>query len=374
MIYFDNSATSLIKPKEVKESVVNALINYTANPGRSGHLKSIKTAEKIYQTREKVKKFFNCEDFSLIFTKNCTEALNLAILGYLKQGDHVIVSCYEHNSVLRPLKYLENLGVEITILICDLKEFDLALKSKIKPNTKMVITTYVSNVTGDVCNIKKVGAICKEYGIVYLVDGAQACGHIKIDLKENFVDMFAFAGHKGLLSITGVGGLIVKDISTINPLMFGGTGIESENLIQPKIMEEDFEAGTIPSVAIISLGAGIDFLNKNLELIIKKEEKLSKYLYKSLQKLKFLEIYSNETALNVFSFNIKNLDSNEVANILNEKYSIAVRSGLHCAPLIHKKLKTEKLGAVRVSIDYNNEFYEIDTLIKALNEIFNSGI
>ena len=374
MIYFDNAATSLIKPKIVKISVIEAVNNFTANPGRSGHLKSVQTAEKIFKTREKIKAFFNAENYSLVFTKNCTEALNLAIQGFLKKGDHVITTCYEHNSILRPLMSLKNIGVEVTILNCDLKDFAIQVQSEIKGNTKMVISTYVSNVTGDVCDIEKVNDICKKYNITYLVDGAQACGHVKIDLTKVNIDMLAFAGHKGMLSITGVGGLLVKDLSKLNPVLKGGTGTVSENLVQPKAYEEDFEAGTIPSISIISLGAGVDFLNKNFKFILEKEHKLSKYLYNSLEKLKFLEMYSNVNSLNVFTFNIKGLDSSMVANVLNEKYKIAVRAGMHCAPLIHKKLGTEKFGAVRISLDYNNEFYEIDFLIKALKEIANRDI
>jgi len=369
MIYFDNAATSLVKPRIVKNSVINALENYTANPGRSGHNFSLKVAEKIFKTREIVKNFFNFSEFSLIFTKNCTEALNLAIFSILKKGDHVIATCYEHNSVLRPLEKLKKQGVEVTILNCDLDDVHNYLEKEIKLNTKLIITTFVSNVTGEICNVKAVGEICKKYKILYLVDGAQACGHMQIDLQYLNVDMLAFAGHKGLLSLTGVGGLLVKDISNLKPYLYGGTGTESENLNQPSVMEEDFEAGTISSISILSLGAGVDYLNKNFKNILKKEQNLSKYAYNSLKKLDFLEIYSKENSQNVFSFNIKNTDSVMVANLLNEKFNIAVRSGLHCAPLVHKKLNTIETGAVRVSLDFNNNFYEIDYLVHALKEI-----
>ena len=369
MIYFDNAATSFYKPQIVKDSVKFALENYTANPGRSGHNYSLKVAEKIFNVREKVKNFYKANDFSLIFTKNCTEALNLAIFSTLKKGDHVITTCYEHNSVLRPLERLKKEGVEVTILNCDLDEFHANLEKEIKLNTKLIISTFVSNVTGEVCNVKAVGEICKRYKILYLVDGAQASGHMQIDLQNLGVDMFAFAGHKGLLSLTGVGGLLVKDISNLKPILYGGTGTISESLIQPRESEEDFEAGTINSISIISLGSGIDFLTKNFKNILKKEENLNRYLYNLLKKLDFLEIYSKENSKNVFSFNIKNIDSVMVSNLLNERYGIAVRSGLHCAPLVHKKLNTINCGAVRVSLDFNNTYEEIDYLIFALKEI-----
>lgn len=372
MIYFDNAATSLYKPAHVKRAVMDAMEKYTANPGRSGHIKSMEVAEKIYDTREAVKEFFNGSNHEVIFTKNCTEALNLAISGLLKSGDHVIASCYEHNSVLRVLEHLKSIGVEVSIISSDLYEFADNLEREIKENTKMVICTMVSNVTGEYSNSEKIGEICKLYKLIYLADGAQASGHMLVDLKKSNIDMFAFAGHKGLLSITGVGGLMVKNGIELNPLMFGGTGTDSENLIQAKAIPEGYESGTIPSIPIISLGAGIEYINKNFLKIIKKEEDLSKYLYYSLKKLNFLTIYSKFDTKNVVSFNMENIDSSYLADVLNEKYSICVRAGLHCAPLIHKKLKTTKTGAVRVSIDFNNEYLEIDKLVLALKTIYSS--
>ena len=372
MIYFDNAATSLYKPAHVKRAVMDAMEKYTANPGRSGHIKSMEVAEKIYDTREAVKEFFNGSNHEVIFTKNCTEALNLAISGLLKSGDHIIASCYEHNSVLRVLEHLKSIGVEVSIISSDLYEFADNLEREIKENTKMVICTMVSNVTGEYSNSEKIGKICKLYKLIYLADGAQASGHMLVDLKKSNIDMFAFAGHKGLLSITGVGGLMVKNGIELNPLMFGGTGTDSENLIQPKAIPEGYESGTIPSIPIISLGAGIEYINKNFLKIIEKEEDLSKYLYYSLKKLNFLTIYSKFDTKNVVSFNMENIDSSYLADVLNEKYNICVRAGLHCAPLIHKKLKTTKTGAVRVSIDFNNEYLEIDKLVLALKTIYSS--
>lgn len=372
MIYFDNAATSLYKPAHVKRAVMDAMEKYTANPGRSGHIKSMEVAEKIYDTREAVKEFFNGSNHEVIFTKNCTEALNLAISGLLKSGDHVIASCYEHNSVLRVLEHLKSIGVEVSIISSDLYEFADNLEREIKENTKMVICTMVSNVTGEYSNSEKIGEICKLYKLIYLADGAQASGHMLVDLKKSNIDMFAFAGHKGLLSITGAGGLMVKNGIELNPLMFGGTGTDSENLIQAKAIPEGYESGTIPSIPIISLGAGIEYINKNFLKIIEKEEDLSKYLYYSLKKLNFLTIYSKCDTKNVVSFNMENIDSSYLADVLNEKYNICVRAGLHCAPLIHKKLKTTKTGAVRVSIDFNNEYLEIDKLVLALKSIYSS--
>lgn len=370
MIYFDNSATSFYKPNSVKQTIINSLNNLTANSGRSAHIPAQNVASMVYLTRQNVKEFFGAKNYNLIFTKNCTEALNLAIQGCLNSGDHVITTCYEHNSVLRTLEHMKNRGIEVDIVFADMQEIPNEILNKIKPNTKLIITNMISNVTGEICDIESVGKICKLNNILYLVDGAQSSGHVEINLDKCNVDMFAFSGHKGLLSITGVGGLLVKDLSKLKPILFGGTGTESENLIQPTDTVEGFEAGTIPTIPIISLNAGIEFLQKNFQKIQKKEQKLSKYLYFELKKLNFLNIYSKIDSQNVFSFNVKNLDSSFVANELNEKFNICVRSGLHCAPLIHEKLKTLDIGgAVRVSIDFNNSIEEIDKLIYALKII-----
>ena len=371
-VYFDNAATSFHKPKEVKNAVINALNLYTANPGRSGHKLSQNVAEIVYDTRENLKDFFGANSYDLIFTKNCTEALNLAILGTLKKGEHVITTCYEHNSVLRPLEHLKKMGVEVTNLDSDLQNFHEEFEEKIRPNTRLVITTFVSNVTGEICDVKAVNKICKKFNIKHLVDGAQASGHLNIDLNDLGCDMFAFAGHKGLLSFTGVGGLFVKNLEDLKPIIFGGTGTDSKNLIQPTDTIEGYESGTIPTIPIISLNAGVKFLKQNFSKILEKERKLSEILYKKLKNIKFLEIYSKKSSLNVFSFNITNLDSGTVANMLNDKFNICVRAGLHCAPLIHKRNKSESQGAVRVSLDFYNTFEEIDFLVYALKHIANA--
>lgn len=371
MIYFDNAATSFYKPDNVKQAIINSLNYLTANSGRSAHIPAQNVASKIYLTRQKVKEFFGAKNYNLIFTKNCTEALNLAILGSVNSGDHVITTCYEHNSVLRTLQHLKNKGVEVDIVFAEMENIPNEINKKIKANTKLIITNMTSNVTGEVCDVEAVGKICKLNNILYLVDGAQSSGHCEINLEKSNIDMFTFSGHKGLLSITGVGGLIVKDLKFLHPIMYGGTGTESENLVQPADTVEGFEVGTIPTISIISLNAGIEFLQKNFQKIQKREQKLSKYLYFELKKLKFLKIYSKNNSQNVFSFNVKNLDSSFVANELSEKFNICVRSGLHCAPLIHKKLNTLDIGAVRVSVDFNNSIEEIDKLIYALKIIAN---
>lgn len=368
MIYFDNAATSLYKPDSVVRAVNHAMKYLTANPGRSGHILSNNAAEIVYETRELLKQFFNATEHEVVFTKNCTEALNLAILGTIQKGDHVICTKYEHNSVLRPLRSFGD-DIEWTIIDDDMAGIPERLEKVIKSNTRLVITSHVSNVTGEMCDIYEVGSICRKHGIRYLVDGAQSSGHLEVEIDKANIDMFAFAGHKGLMSITGVGGLLVKKGIRLSPILYGGTGTDSESLLQPDMIPEGFEAGTIPTIPIASLKAGVEFLMKNFSEIIKKEEKITKYAYFSLKKLPFIEIYSKDNSKNVISFNVDNIDCNQVANILNEDYSICVRSGLHCAPKVHESIDGMR-GCVRVSVDFKNTEREVDYLCDALIKIY----
>ncbi len=370
MIYFDNSATSFIKPEQVKQKVIVAMEKYTANAGRSGHKPAQEVAEIVFDTREIVKNYFSAKDYEVIFTKNCTEALNLAIIGTLKPGDHVITTIFEHNSVLRTLEYLKNFGVKVTYLDCELKDLHLEFEKHVRFSTKMLITTAISNVTGDKTDLSIMGRLCEKHNIIYLVDGAQSSGHIDIDLSENGVDMYAFAGHKGLFALTGVGGLIVKKGTILSPILFGGTGTESEKLIQPQDIPEGYEAGTLPIIPIISLNEGIKYLLAHKVEIYKKELALGTYFSKKMKELPFVDCYFEDGDRSVFSFNIKNMDPSYVANVLDENYNICVRSGLHCSPLAHKFLGTfSKGGTVRASLDFFNTFAEIDEFINALNEI-----
>ncbi len=370
MIYFDNSATSFNKPDEVKQKVIVAMEKYTANAGRSGHKPAQEVAEIVFDTREIVKNFFSAKNYEVIFTKNCTEALNLAIMGTLKPGDHVITTMFEHNSVLRTLEYLKNYGVKVTYLDCELKDLHIEFARHVRPSTKMLITTAISNVTGDKTDLSTMGRLCEKNNIIYLVDGAQSSGHIDIDLNESCIDMYAFAGHKGLFSLTGVGGLILKRGTILSPIMFGGTGTESEKLVQPQDIPEGFEAGTLPIIPIISLYEGIKYLMAHKTEIYKKELALGTYFAKKMKELPFVDCYFEDGDRTVFSFNIKNMDSSYVANILDENYGICVRSGLHCSPLAHKFLGTFlRGGTVRASLDFFNNYTEIDDFIDALIDI-----
>lgn len=365
MIYLDNAATTYYKPLEVKQAVNKAMNLYTANAGRGAHKLAQASAEKVYETREKVLKVFNANNHTCIFTSGCTSALNLGILGSVKQGGHIITTYLEHNSVLRPLEHLKSLGkIEYSVLDdISIKSFERA----IKPNTYMIITTQASNVTGERINVNEINNLCKRHNLLHLVDTAQGAGHIFEDLSG--VDMIAFAGHKGLYGIGGVGGLVVKNNIKLQPILFGGTGTFSESLIQPNTMPESFEAGTLANIPIISLGAGIDYVIKNKKYIIEKESRLNRYLSQMLNNLDFITPYYAKNTTGVYSFNVADYDSSFVSDYLNEKFGICTRSGLHCAPLAHKHFNTQDRGAVRVSVSSDNTFDDIKTLEIALKSL-----
>ena len=373
MIYLDNSASTFVKPKEVIKAVTDSLIHYSANPGRSGHSASIKTAMKIQEAREHIASHFNCPNSeNVIYTYNCTAALNLVILGCAKDNGHIICTENEHNSVLRPLEQLKKeRNIEYTIayqsnpgkLTID------DIKKHVTNKTYMIICNQISNVNGDKAEIKKIGDFCNENNIIFLVDGAQSCGHERIDIMENHIDFLAIAGHKGFYAPQSIGALIMNEKYRPNPMIFGGTGTNSLELYQPEIYPERLESGTISTPLILGLDAGIHFVEENFNEINSKIDDLTTYLNFELNKLE-LDCYTQpENSTGVVAFNIRNLHSNEVADILNEKYGICVRPGYHCAPIKHKALGTLNQGAVRVSISYFNSFTEIQKLICAIKHI-----
>jgi len=380
IIYFDNAATSNYKPLCVKISLFKSLV-LSANPGRSGHKLSFQNAQAVWNTRETVAKYFNLENAEdVIFTKNCTEALNIAILGLLgdknKNKCHVICSCFEHNSILRPLYHLQQEDkIELTVVKPENKNYitKIDIEKHIKPTTFLVCLTHISNVTGNKNDIEDVGKLCHEKNINFLVDCAQSAGHIKIDMHSSHINFLTFAGHKGFFAPQGIGALCINSDIKPLPLMFGGTGTNSISLEQPDELPEKYESGTLMTHNIIALRSAIKYVEKHFEMHNKKLELLTKYLYRKLNSLKEdkLKIYSlPQNKYGVISFEITNHDSVEVAQYLDEKFNIAVRSGLHCAPLTHKYFKTEKNGLVRVSLSFKNKKSEIDKLIFALNKFF----
>lgn len=370
MIYLDNSASTYTKPKEVIKAVNESLLHYSANPGRSGHQASIRTAMEVENTRCKLADLFCAESSeNVIFTHNCTEALNLAILGCAKKGGHVICTENEHNSVLRPLEHLKNQGLIDYTVTYQTEQKGITVSDIIpllRDNTYMVICNHISNVNGDRCEIAEIGKLCQKKNITFLVDCAQSGGHEIIDMKENHIDMLSIAGHKGFYAPQGIGALILSGRVIPEPILFGGTGTNSLELFQPQERPERFESGTIATPAILGLSAGIDFVRLHMKEIQNRLDDLTTYLNYELSKLP-VKVYTHpENANGVLSFNIPGVHSNELANYLDEKWNICVRGGYHCAPLKHTALGTLEQGALRVSISYFNTFSEIQRLLTAV--------
>lgn len=373
MIYFDNAATGGYKPSAVLNKIHYVLKNLNANPGRSGHKLSKIGAEIIYNTRKKLSTFFNNEQVDrVIFTKNCSEALNTAIYGLVKQGDHVITTVTEHNSVLRPLFTLEKQGV-ITLSI--VKPFNGAFITKydiekaFTKNTKLVIVNYASNVTGALNDVDGIGAFLKDKNATFLVDGAQACGHVKIDMKNSGIDALCVAGHKGLYAIFGSGALIFNAKTEIIDSFQGGTGTETFNLEQPVFYPERLEYGTLNLPAVYSLYEGVNYIENAVDSIGKRLLLDTDYIISELKTLNGVKVYSNKNECGIVSFSLFNLPSTTVSEILSSKYSICVRGGFHCAPLLHKFLNTEDSGLIRVSLCPHNTREQMNTLISAVKEI-----
>ncbi|WP_270851191.1 aminotransferase class V-fold PLP-dependent enzyme [Clostridium tertium] len=378
MIYLDNAATSFPKPSKVYEEVLNCMKNYCANPGRGSHDMAIISAMKVMETRNLICELFNIKDpFNLIFTSNATEALNIAIKGVLKNGDHVISTVIEHNSVLRPLNSMEKQGVEITLVGVDKAGYvnPLDIKNEIKKNTKIIIINHISNVLGSIQDITSIGKIAREKEIIFMVDASQSAGFISIDVESSYIDLLAFPGHKGLLGPQGTGGLFIREGINLSNFNEGGTGSNSHFMIQPDFMPDKFESGTLNTPGIAGLCEGLKFIKRvGIDSIKKVEDELMKYFIDEIRKLSYIKIYGNNS-LNersaVVSFNIDGVDASIVGEELNE-YGIAVRTGYHCTPLIHDIIGTEYAGTVRVSPGCFNVLQDIDELLESIRKIYNS--
>ena len=375
MIYLDNAATTGKKPQGVIMAVDNALKNMCANPGRSGHSLSQAVGEMVYKTREKVAKMFGADPTHVIFTHNCTESLNFVIKGVLNKGDSVIISSFEHNACARPvfkLFYDGEIECDIAeVIIGDSAATCRSFERLIRDNTKLIICTHASNVTGEILPIEELGKICKEKGILFAVDAAQTAGVLPIDMEKMGIDFLCVAPHKGLYSPMGTGILICrKELN--KTLIEGGTGTHSNMLTQPDDMPERLESGTLNIPGIAGLSAGIDFVNKtSLEKIYKHELMLCKTLFEELSKIKGVKIYSQEPkegkTVPVISFAVNGATSMTVGSYLSQK-GIAVRAGLHCAPLAHFTLGTQDSGTVRVSpsaFNTKNDIKELISVIKS---------
>ncbi len=369
MIYFDNSATGRFLPPSVIKAVIREL-NNPSNAGRSGHSDAIKACINIRSAREQVKRLIKNDNAEIALTKNCTEALNLAILGTLKPGRHVITTAMEHNSVLRPLFELKRKNM-ISLTVVQPTDNGVTaeeLAKAVNKDTYLLAVTAVSNVNGLPNNLKECGKVAENYGLLYLVDGAQSLGKIPFNMRETGCDMVAAPGHKCLHGVQGSGFLAFSRSVQIKPLICGGTGTESNNLYQPLNTPESLESGTLNTPAFAALAEGIGWTIDNFDSINIKISKLALHLLGFIKNEKKLHCYTDNT-LGIIAFSVDGYSSAEVADILNENYNIAVRSGLHCAPLMHKHLGTENDGLVRVSLGYNNTFSEVEKLIKALKTL-----
>lgn len=377
MIYLDNGATTFPKPNIVTNSV-NTALKSGANPGRAGHRLAIKASEMVYNARSNAADFFGANDPSnVIFTLNCTEALNVVIKGSLNKGDHVIISSLEHNAVLRPIEKLRKSGVSYTVadVIENDNEKTLSnFRSAINENTRLLVCTYASNVFGIKLPVERICAMCHQYGILTCIDCAQTAGLVDINLTNSSIDYLCAAGHKGLYGPMGTGMLIINTDTIPNSLTEGGTGSNSANYNQPEVLPDKFESGTPNFSGIIGLSAGIKFVrNMGVNNLYKREMSLINYAYNELSKNPNVILYTqkpdNYNYMPVLSFNIKDIDCETVSEILSSKYNIAVRSGLHCAPLAHKSFNTLDTGTVRVVPAAFTTKSDIKALINAVHKI-----
>lgn len=376
--YFDHSATSNPKPQIVINSVVEALTTFNGNPSRSSHKKSIELERKVFEVREKLANFFNIKNpLQIAFTKNSTEALNFAIKGINLKDCHIITSVLEHNSVLRPINYLKDeKNVKVSYITPDKNDEIVMenLEKNITPNTKAVIINHISNITGYIFNLEKIGKICKKYNLIFVVDVSQSAGYYKIDIEKYNIDILCFTGHKSLLGIQGIGGIYVNENINLTPIIEGGTGSYSKLPRQPSKMPEVLEAGTSNVPGILSLGAGIDYIDSiGLDTIFKHEYKLTKYFIEEISSIDSIIIYDNFNIPRgpVVGINMKGINASELTNILSEEFNIFTRGGFHCAPLAHKYLGTYDFGCVRFSFGFSNTIEEIDYCVNSLKKIDN---
>ena len=374
-IYFDNAATSSPKPAAVQEEVLRALRDYNANPGRSGHEAALQAAHCVFRTREALSDFLCAPEGSCVaFQFNCTDALNLAIKGILRRGDHVVTSFLEHNSVLRPLSGLSSRGEIALTMVAPRQDGMLDpsdVRKALRPSTRLIVVTHASNVTGAIQPVAAIGALARENGVPYLIDGAQALGALPVDVARLGCSMYAFPGHKGLLGPQGTGGLYIAPGLVLRPVREGGTGTASDSMLQPSEAPERYESGTLNLPGIAGLGEGVEYVRAHQSQIMMHERELTTALYEGLRAMEGVTLYcpTEEAArAGIVSFNLGDLGSSEAADAYSRR-GIAVRGGLHCAPGAHRFLGTLRRGAVRASIGYDNSFDEIEAFLRATHEI-----
>ena len=375
MIYFDNAATTMQKPPCVVQAVTEAMCSL-GNSGRGVHSGALSASRIIYNTRSAIAQLFGAESPDRIaFTANATQALNMAIKGILNPGDHVVTTVLEHNSVLRPLYEMEKRGVELTVLPADsLGNICYEdLEKAIKANTRLIVTTHGSNLTGNLLDIERIGSLAKKHNLLYLVDASQTAGVVEIHVQKMHVDILCFTGHKGLLGPQGTGGIYVREGVQIRPLLSGGSGVQTYLRSHPSQMPTALEAGTLNGHGIAGLGAAVQYLQDiGLGTIHAKEQELMMEFYQAVKEIPGIKVYGDFRSINrcaIVSLNIRDYDSGEVSDALSENYGIATRPGAHCAPLMHKALGTVEQGAVRFSFSHYNTKDEIKIAVAALQEL-----
>lgn len=375
MIYMDNAATTMHKPESVAKAVADALCSM-GNAGRGAHSASLGASRIIYDTREKLAAFFHAENpKQIVFTSNSTESLNTAIKGVLEPGDHVVTTMMEHNSVLRPLYEMQEKGVELTIVesnpqgvidYCDIEK-------GIQHNTKAIVCTHGSNLTGNLVDIKRVGEIAGRHGVLFIVDASQTAGVFPIDVREDKIDILCFTGHKGLLGPQGTGGMYVRERVQVRPLKTGGSGVQTYSKTHPAEMPTALEAGTLNGHGIAGLHAAMAYLQEEgIDRIRAREQEYMWRFYEGVKDIPGVKVYGDFSCKErcpIVTLNIRDYDSSEVSDELLMTYDISTRPGAHCAPLMHEALGTVEQGAVRFSFSHFNTEEEIDTAIQAVKEL-----
>ncbi len=375
MIYLDNAATTMRKPQEVIDAVMLAM-GSMGNAGRGVNDASLSASRLIYDTRERLCRMFGGTDpRQVVFTCNSTESLNIAIRGLLNPGDHVITTMLEHNSVLRPLYDLEAKGTSLTIIESDRSgNFDIEdMKKAVRPETKMIVCTNGSNLTGNYVELKPIGEFARERGILFVVDASQTAGVFPINVEEMKIDVLCFTGHKGLLGPQGTGGMYVREGVNIRPLKAGGTGVQTYSKSQPVQMPTALEAGTLNGHGIAGLHAALGYIEEHgIDAIRKREQELMRRFYEGVKDIENVTVYGDFDTMDrcaIVTLNIGDYDSSEVSDELLTGYGISTRSGGHCAPLMHKALGTVEQGAVRFSFSHYNTDEEVDAAVKAVREL-----
>ncbi len=374
MIYLDNAATSWPKPPAVAREMARCLREYGANPGRSGHKMAVQAAEKIFECRENLAALFGAGNpLSFVFTANATGAINLALKGLLQPGDHVVYSSMEHNSVARPLKKLEAEGVELSLVRADEggRVHPADLEKEIRENTRLLLVTHASNVTGTVNDVGAIGCLAKKHRLIFMVDASQSAGSLPVHVERMKADLMAFSGHKGLLGPQGTGGLYIREGLRLGTLVEGGTGSLSESLSQPEFVPDRYESGTSNTPGVAGLNEGLKYLLRvDPEQVYARKKQLEKKLREGLSDLPGIRVLGEGVSgIGVVSIVPAGQDCQEVCAALDEKYHIAVRGGLHCAFLAHETIGTIRTGAVRFSMGPFTTPRDIEAALRAVKSI-----